>query len=84
MNIDIEKIHELNELSSNPELNMPRMKELAKEIVDILNSPSKKEEPKGYEYAHLRVCDKGLQRESCRKCLFETLCNLDRSYLIIK
>lgn len=73
--MNVEKIHELNELSSNPELNMPRMKELAKEIVCALNSPKKKE-PEWYEYSHLRVCNKGLQRESCRKCLFEVLCNL--------
>jgi len=35
MNID--KIHELNELSSDIEHNLPRMKELAHEIVEALN-----------------------------------------------
>ena len=29
-----------------------------------------------YEYKHLRICKYGLQRESCRKCLFEVLCHL--------
>lgn len=27
-----------------------------------------------YEYKHLRVCKHNIQRESCRKCLFENLC----------
>ena len=37
-----------------------------------------KEETKSqYEYAHLRICKHNLQRESCRKCLFETLCRLE-------
>jgi len=31
-----------------------------------------------YEYKHLRICDKGLQRESCRKCLMEVLCNYEK------
>lgn len=30
-----------------------------------------------YEYAHLRICKHNLQRESCRKCLFEVICNLE-------
>ena len=30
-----------------------------------------------YEYKHLRICRHGLQRESCRKCLFEVLCHLE-------
>ena len=34
-----------------------------------------------YEFAHLRICKYWIQRESCRRCLFETLCALDRSYL---
>ena len=25
-----------------------------------------------------RVCEKGLQMESCRQCLFETLCRLEK------
>lgn len=28
-----------------------------------------------YEYKNLRICDKWLQIESCRKCLFEVLCH---------
>ena len=31
-----------------------------------------------YEYKHLRVCEKGLQIESCRRCLFEVLCNYEK------
>ena len=30
-----------------------------------------------YEFKHLRICRHGLQRESCRKCLFEVLCHLE-------
>ena len=30
-----------------------------------------------YEYKDLRICEKGLQIESCRKCLFETLCHYE-------
>lgn len=30
-----------------------------------------------YEYKELRICKHNIQRESCRKCLFETLCNLE-------
>ena len=43
MNID--KIHELNELSSDVEHNLPRMKELAHDIVEALNMPQVKKEP---------------------------------------
>lgn len=31
-----------------------------------------------YEYKHLRICDKGLQIESCRKCLLEVLCHYEK------
>ena len=31
-----------------------------------------------YEYKHLRICEKNLQRESCRKCLLEVLCNYEK------
>jgi len=31
-----------------------------------------------YEFQHLRICEKWLQRESCRKCLFEILCNYEK------
>lgn len=34
-----------------------------------------KEELNEYEYKNLRVCEKWLQIESCRKCLFELLCH---------
>lgn len=37
----------------------------------------KMEETKWYEYSHLRICKHNIQRESCRKCLFETLCRLE-------
>lgn len=31
-----------------------------------------------YEYKDLRVCEKWLQIESCRKCLFEVLCHYEK------
>jgi hypothetical protein len=31
-----------------------------------------------YEYKHLRICEKWLQIESCRKCLLEILCNYEK------
>ena len=31
-----------------------------------------------YEYKNLRICEKWLQIESCRKCLFEVLCNYEK------
>ena len=33
-----------------------------------------KETKNEYEYKHLRICEKWLQIESCRKCLFDALC----------
>ena len=38
-----------------------------------------KEKIEWYEYADKRICKYGLQRESCRQCLFETLCNLENN-----
>ena len=32
---------------------------------------------KGYEHSDLRICKHNLQREDCRKCLFEVLCYLE-------
>lgn len=32
-----------------------------------------------YEYKHLRICEKWLQRANCSKCLFETLCRLEKT-----
>ena len=37
-----------------------------------------KETKNEYEYKHLRICEKWLQRESCRKCITEVLCNYER------
>lgn len=37
-----------------------------------------KETKNEYEYKHLRICEKWLQIESCRKCLFEILCNYQK------
>ena len=31
----------------------------------------------GYEHSDLRICRHNLQREYCRGCLFEVLCNLE-------
>ena len=38
----------------------------------------KEKEENEYEYKHLRVCEKWLQIESCRKCLFEVLCHYEK------
>lgn len=38
-----------------------------------------KEKIEWYEYADKRICKYGLQRESCRQCLFEVLCNLENN-----
>ena len=38
----------------------------------------KEKEENEYEYKHLRVCEKWLQIESCRKCLFEALCHYEK------
>lgn len=37
-----------------------------------------KEKENWYEYKNLRICEKGLQIESCRKCLFEVLCHYQK------
>lgn len=75
MNLD--KVHELNELSSDVEHNLPRMKQLAHELVEEMMQPQQEKKVEWYEYAHLRVCNMWLQKESCRQCLFEVLCNLN-------
>lgn len=31
-----------------------------------------------YEYKLLRICEKNLQRESCRKCIMEVLCRYEK------
>ena len=31
-----------------------------------------------YEYKHLRICEKWLQRANCSKCLFEVLCHYEK------
>lgn len=38
----------------------------------------KEKEENEYEYKHLRICEKWLQIESCRKCLFEALCHYEK------
>lgn len=35
-------------------------------------------EQQKYEYENLRICKKGLQIESCRRCLFEALCHYEK------
>ena len=30
-----------------------------------------------YEYSDKRICKHNIQRETCRECLFETLCSLE-------
>ena len=41
-------------------------------------STEMKETQDEYEYKHLRVCEKWLQRANCSKCLFEVLCHYKR------
>lgn len=38
-------------------------------------------EKEEYEYEDLRICEKWLQIESCRKCLFEVLCHYEKMVL---
>ncbi len=35
------------------------------------------EEQKWYEYADKKICRHNIQRETCRQCLFEVLCNYE-------
>lgn len=35
------------------------------------------EKQQWYEHKDLRICKHNIQREDCRKCLFETLCRLE-------
>lgn len=37
------------------------------------------EEKKWYEHSDLKICKYWLQIQSCRKCLFENLCNLENN-----
>lgn len=39
--------------------------------------PKMEKETKWYEYANKRICKYWLQRETCRQCLFEILCDLE-------
>lgn len=41
----------------------------------------KEKEENEYEYKHIRICEKWLQIESCRKCLFEVLCHYEKMVL---
>ena len=43
----------------------------------IAQMKEKEETKDWYEYKHLRICRHWIQRESCRKCLFEVLCHLE-------
>lgn len=38
-----------------------------------------KEKEDWYEYKNLRICEKWLQIEGCRRCLFEVLCNYEKN-----
>ena len=38
-----------------------------------------KEKEDWYEYENLRICEKWLQIESCRRCLLETLCHYEKN-----
>ena len=38
-----------------------------------------KEKEDWYEYKNLRICEKWLQIESCRRCLLETLCHYEKN-----
>ena len=58
-------IEELNELSEYWDTYKDRMREIAKQLVEELSKP--------------RICEYWLQIESCRQCLFDTLCHLHRN-----
>lgn len=47
----------------------------------IIEMKEKEETKDWYEFAHLRICEKWLQIESCRKCLFEVLCDYEKMIL---
>ena len=70
-------IQELADLSEFEEQNINRMREIASILVQEYMHQEAMQEPKGYEYAHLRVCRHGIQRESCYDCLFEPSCHLE-------
>lgn len=70
-------IQELADLSEFEEQNIERMREIAHILVQEYMQPKKENETKGYEYAHLRVCRHGIQRESCYDCIFEPSCHLE-------
>lgn len=70
-----ELIKELNDLSEFEEQNKERMREIASVLVAEYMPEKKK--PKGYEYAHLRICKHGIQRESCHDCIGERNCHLE-------
>lgn len=64
--MNLEKVHELNELSSDAEHNMPEMMQLAHELVeDMMPSKDRISE----------ICKWTLQNENCKSCLFDILCN---------
>ena len=47
-------------------------------IIQTFIPNNKMETKDDYEYKHLRICSKGLQISSCRQCLFEVLCHLEK------
>ena len=47
-------------------------------LYKILDTTNKMESKNEYEYADKRICEYWLQIESCRQCLFETLCRLEK------
>lgn len=72
----MELIQELNDLSEFEEQNKERMREIASILVDEYYHPDIQEaEP---EKQKKRICKEWLQIESCRECLFDTLCQLKK------
>lgn len=76
MSDKMELVRELNELSSDSEKNLERMKEIARVLLREHFAPRN-----DYEHKDLKVCQYWLQIESCRQCLFDSLCNMKKNNL---
>lgn len=74
MSDKMELVRELNELSSDSEKNLERMQEIARVLLREHFAPRN-----DYEHKDKRVCEYGLQMESCRECLFDALCNMKKN-----
>ena len=74
-----ELIKELNDLSEFEEQNKERMREIASVLVAEY-MPEKKVDD--YEFKHLKICRKWIQRQSCRWCIWEAACHLEEQNMV--